>query len=130
MAALFGAIVFTDRNGIYCLMIVCGCFSLMFPTIYGIAIKGVGENIKIASAGLTMSILGGSIFPVVQAAIIGSDITILGIPATNLSFIIPLLCISVVVWYGHKSYVRFNITGDDDSASTPSTELATTEEHK
>jgi len=130
LAALLGAIVFTDRNGIYCLMIACGCFSLMFPTIYGIAIKGVGENIKIASAGLTMSILGGSIFPVIQAAIIGSDITILGIPATNLSFIIPLLCISVVVWYGHKSYVRFNITGDDDSVSTPSTELSTTEEHK
>jgi len=130
VVALLGAIVFTDRNGIYCLVIACGCFSMMFPTIYGIALKGVGENIKIAAAGLTMSLLGGSIFPVVQAAIIGSDITILGLPATNLSFIIPLLCICVVIWYGHKSYVRFNITDDDDSATTPSTELATTEQHK
>ncbi len=130
MAALIGTIVFTDRNGIYSLVIACGCFSLMFPTIYGIALRGVGENIKIAAAGLTMSLLGGSIFPLIQATIIESNITILGIPSTNLSFIIPLLCICVVVWYGHKSYVRFNITGDDDSETTPSTELATVEEHK
>ncbi len=130
LMAMLGGVVFTDRNGIYSIMIACGCFSMMFPTIYGLALKGVGEKVKMAGAGLTMSILGGSIFPLIQAAIIQSDISILGIPSTNLSFIVPLLCVSVVVWYGHKTYVRFNITGDDDSAATPSTELARTEEHK
>ncbi len=131
MVALIGTIVFRDENGLYCIIVACGSFSLMFPTIYGIAVKGVGENLKIAAAGLTMTILGGSIFPPLQALIIQSDITLLGLPAINLSFIIPLLCIGVVVWYGHQAYVRFEITGDyDDNTSNSSTELARTEEHK
>jgi len=54
MGAMFGAICFTDRNGIYCLVAVSGCLSLMFPTIYGIALRGIGENVKIAGAGLIM----------------------------------------------------------------------------
>ena len=110
MIALAGTIIFTDRNGIYCLVIVSICLSLMFPTIYGIALKGTGENIKIAGAGLIMAILGGSFFPPIQAAVIDSGITLLGLPSTNLSFLIPLLCLGVVVWYGHRSYVRYHIT--------------------
>ena len=113
MIALAGTIIFTDRNGIYCLVIVSICLSLMFPTIYGIALKGTGENIKIAGAGLIMAILGGSFFPPIQAAVIDSGITLLGLPSTNLSFLIPLLCLGVVVWYGHRSYVRYHITPAD-----------------
>ncbi len=128
MVALLGTIIFTDRNGIYSMMLACGCFSLMFPTIYGIAVKGLGEHIKIAAAGLTMCLLGGSFFPLIQEAIIRLDITLLGIPAINLSFVVPLLCIAVVVWYGHRAYVRIHITGDaDDSTSTPSTEVQAAE---
>ena len=115
MAMLLGAIFFTDRNGIYCLVMVSACLSLMFPTIYGIALLDVGENIKIAGAGLIMAILGGSFFPFIQAAIIDSGITLLGLPNTTVSFIIPLICLCVVVWYGHRSYVRYA------SSSTPAT---------
>ena len=109
MAAVLGAIMFTDRNGLYCLVVVSGCLSLMFPTIYGIALTGVGANIKIAGAGLIMAILGGAFFPPIQAAIIQSRFALFGLPSTNVSFLIPLICLGVVVWYGHRSYVRRHI---------------------
>jgi FHS family L-fucose permease-like MFS transporter len=111
ITALIGVIFFTDRNGIYCLVAVSICLSLMFPTIYGLALQGIGENIKIAGAGLIMAILGGSFFPPIQAAIIQSDITVLGLPSTNLSFLIPLLCLVMIVWYAHRAYVRHSIQG-------------------
>ena len=108
MAACFvaGAILFTDRNGIYCLVAVSACMSLMFPTIYGIALRGVGENVKFASAGLIMAILGGSVFPVLQALIIDSGVVIFGLPSANLSFIVPFICFLVIILYGHRAYVR------------------------
>lgn len=106
MAAITGAILFTDRNGLYCLIIVSACLSLMFPTIYATALLGTGEHAKIAGAGLIMAILGGSCFPPLQALIIESDVTLLGLPSTNVSFVIPLVCLGVVAWYGHRVYVR------------------------
>ena len=114
MVAIFGTITFTDRNGIYCLVAVSICLSLMFPTIYGLALHGIDENIKIAGAGLIMAILGGSFFPPIQAAIIESDIMLFGLPATNLSFLIPLICLAMVVWYGHRAYVRHSIQGTEE----------------
>lgn len=111
MAALLGAILFTDRNGLYCLITVSGCLSLMFPTIYALALKGVRDHAKIAGAGLIMAILGGSFFPPIQAIIIESGVSLFGLPSTNLSFILPLLCLSVVAWYGHRAYVRQSILG-------------------
>lgn len=108
-AATAGVVLFTDRNGIYCLVIVSGCMSLMFPTIYGIALRGTGDNVKFAGAGLIMSILGGSFFPPIQAAIIDSGVSILGLPATNVSFTIPLICFIVIAAYGYRAYIRKNI---------------------
>ena len=85
--------------------------SLMFPTIYGIALIDVEqEHIKIAGAGLIMAILGGSFFPPIQAIIIQWNFTVWGLPHTNVSFIIPLLCLGVVVWYGHRSFERFHLS--------------------
>ncbi len=113
ISALVGVVCFTDRNGIYCLVAVSICLSLMFPTIYGIALQGIGENIKIAGAGLIMAILGGSFFPPLQAAIIQSNISLMGLPSTNLSFLIPMICLAGVGWYGHRSYVRHHILNDE-----------------
>lgn len=98
-----GAIIFTDRTGIYCLVGVSACMSLMFPTIYGIALKGLKDNVKFGSAGLIMSILGGSVFPPIQAAIIDSGATIFGLPATNISFAVPLICFIVISAYGMRA---------------------------
>lgn len=110
MAALTGAIIFTDRNGLYCLIAVSGCLSLMFPTIYALALKGVRDHAKIAGAGLIMAILGGSFFPPIQAIMIESGVSLFDLPSTNLSFILPLLCLAVVAWYGHRAYVRQSIS--------------------
>ena len=104
-----GVILFTDRNGMYCLVMVSACMSLMFPTIYGIALRGLGDNVKVGGAGLIMAILGGSVFPPLQAAIIDSDIILWGLPATNLSYGLALICFLVVAIYGHRAYVWHNI---------------------
>ena len=107
-----GTILFTNHNGLYCLIAVSACMSLMFPTINGIGLRGMGKNIKLASAGFTMSVFGGAVFPALQAMIIDSHITLLGLPATNISFIVPLLCFAVVAIFGHRAYVRQHITHD------------------
>lgn len=89
--------------GLYCLVGVSACMSLMFPTIYGIALTGLGDNVKVGSAGLIMSIIGGSVFPPLQGAIIDSGLTLHEIPAVNLSFILPFICFVVITWYGLRT---------------------------
>lgn len=98
-----GAIFSTSIAGLYCLVGVSACMSLMFPTIYGIALTGLGEEVKVGSAGLIMSIIGGSVFPPLQGAIIDSGMVLFGIPTVNLSFILPLICFAVVTGYGRRS---------------------------
>ena len=95
-------VVFQDVRGLYCLVAVSVCMSLMFPTIYGIALTGLGEDAKLGSAGLIMAILGGSILPLLQARIIDMD-TVFGWPAVNVSFIVPLCCFLVIVAYGLRT---------------------------
>lgn len=112
VAATGGAIFFTDRSGVYCIVAISACMSLMFPTIYGIALRGLGDNVKFGGAGLIMSILGGSVFPPLQAAVIDAGVTMFGLPATNVSFVIPLICFVVIALYGHRAYIRHNITHD------------------
>lgn len=89
--------------GMYCVVGVSACMSLMFPTIYGIALKGLGEDAKFGAAGLIMAILGGSVLPPLQASIIDLH-TLWGMPAVNLSFVLPFVCFVVVTVYGHKAY--------------------------
>ena len=91
-----GVMAFQDRTGMYCLVAVSACMSLMFPTIYGIALNGLGDDAKFGAAGLIMAILGGSVLPPLQARIIDCG-TIFGYPAVNLSFVLPLICFIVIV---------------------------------
>lgn len=107
VACVFTVGVISLQNiwGMYCLVGVSACMSLMFPTIYGIALQGLGDDAKFGAAGLIMAILGGSILPPLQASIIDLK-TLLGMPAVNLSFILPLICFVVIIVYGHRSYRR------------------------
>lgn len=105
MALTFGVISFQNIWGMYCLVGVSACMSLMFPTIYGIALQGLGDDAKFGAAGLIMAILGGSVLPPLQAAIIDQH-TLFGLPAVNLSFVLPFICFVVIVIYGHRSYQR------------------------
>ena len=100
-----GVIFFQNRYGVYCLVAVSGCMSLMFPTIYGIALRGLGDDAKFGAAGLIMAILGGSVLPPLQARIIDMG-TALGMPSVNVSFILPFICFLVVYLYGIRSYKR------------------------
>jgi FHS family L-fucose permease-like MFS transporter len=90
-----GVILFHDRMGVYCLVCVSGCMSLMFPTIYGIALDGLGDDAKFGAAGLIMAILGGSVLPPLQAMFIDAGMT-------NFSFILPFVCFLVVTIYGYR----------------------------
>ena len=69
--------------------------SLMFPTIYGIALDGLGDDAKFGAAGLIMAILGGSVLPPLQALFIDAGMT-------NFSFILPFVCFLVVTVYGYR----------------------------
>lgn len=100
---LLGTIFVGGRVGLGCLVAVSGCMSLMFPTIYGIALNGLKENVKFGGAGLVMSILGGSVIPPIQAAVMDIGGEFAGISMINLSFLIPLFCFIVVAWYGRKA---------------------------
>jgi FHS family L-fucose permease-like MFS transporter len=101
-ALVSGVILIQGIFGLYCLVAVSACMSLMFPTIYGIALRGLGEDAKFGAAGLIMAILGGSVMPPLQGAIIKQG-TILSMPAENISFIIPLICFLVVALYGYRT---------------------------
>ena len=97
-----GVIAFQSRMGVYCLVCVSGCMSLMFPTIYGIALDGLGDDAKFGAAGLIMAILGGSVLPMLQAMIIDQGTVFGNFPATNASFILPFICFVIVTLYGYR----------------------------
>ncbi len=100
-----GVILLHDIWGLYCLVAVSACMSLMFPTIYGIALQGLGDDAKFGAAGLIMAILGGSVLPPLQASII--DMGHIGtLPAVNVSFILPLICFIVIVGYGWRNRLK------------------------
>ena len=100
-----GVIFIDGRWGLYCLVAISACMSLMFPTIYGIALQGLGDDAKFGAAGLIMAILGGSVLPPLQANIIDQH-TLFGMPAVNLSFVLPLICFLVIIVYGYRTYNR------------------------
>lgn len=101
-----GTIVLHDINGLYCLVAVSACMSLMFPTIYGIALRGMGNDAKFGAAGLIMAIVGGTFLPKLQAAIIDQN-SIAGLPAVNISFILPFICFIIIAIYGYRTYRVF-----------------------
>ena len=94
-----GVIFIDGRMGLYCLVAISACMSLMFPTIYGIALQGLGDDAKFGAAGLIMAILGGSVLPPLQASIIDQE-EVFGMPAVNVSFVLPFICFLVIIVYG------------------------------
>jgi FHS family L-fucose permease-like MFS transporter len=103
MATMTGTILIEGMAGLYCLLATSAFMSLMFPTIYGIALRGIGEDASLGAAGLVMAIVGGALMPPLQGAII--DLGTIGpLPAVNASFILPFLCFCVVALYGRRTY--------------------------
>ncbi len=111
-----GAVLLPGMAGLISLVAISIFMSIMFPTIYGIALKDMGDEAKIGSAGLVMAIVGGAFMPPIQASILDmggdgfSDVTFLGyIPEVNFSFILPMICLTVVGFYGYKTIQKTKI---------------------
>ena len=101
--------------GLYSLVITSFFMSVMFPTIYGIALQDLNENVsKIGAAGLVMAIVGGALMPKLQGNIIDiggyavNDIKILGVSEINFSFILPLICFIIVILFGKYTSKKIN----------------------
>jgi len=113
MICTLGAIFIQGMNGLYSLVAISFCMSLMFSTIYGIALEGVGIDIEYGAAGLVMAIVGGALMPVLQGLILDiggkgyTDVLILGVPEVNFSFILPFVCFSFVAVYGYRMFAIY-----------------------
>ena len=70
----------------------------MFPTIFGLAVEGLGDDTKIGGSGLIMAILGGAIFTAVQGQV--SDFT----GNIHYSFVVPVVCFLFILYYSLKSH--------------------------
>lgn len=99
-----GAILLQGYTGLYCLVGVSACMSLMFPTIYGLALDGMNpEDAKLASAGLIFAIVGGALMPPLQGRIIDMEsVTFAGttLESIRASFVLPAICFVVIAIYG------------------------------
>ena len=101
-----GAVLIVGMPGLYCLVGISIFMSLMFPTIYGIALENVSlQDSSLGAAFLVMAIVGGALMPPLQGLIIDQG-TLFGHPAVNVSYALPLLCFVVVTLYGIRSYKR------------------------
>ena len=107
-ALILGAIFIQGMAGLYCMVGVSACMSLMFPTIYGIALSGLGDDAKLGSAGLICAIGGGCVMPPLQALIMdgaGISLGVLTLSATRASFFLPFFCFVVIALYGTRSFL-------------------------
>lgn len=108
MAAAAGTILIDGIAGLYCLMAISIFMSLMFPTIYGIALENVSLNdSNLGAAFLVMAIVGGSLMPPIQGMIIDLG-TVAGLPAVNFSFILPFICFLMIFIYGFRASRSIN----------------------
>ena len=104
-----GAIVFVGPLGLGCLVAISAFMSLMFPTIYGIALEDVApEDSQLGAAFLVMAIVGGALLPPLQGSIIDLG-TVAGHPAVNVSFCLPLICFIAVMIFGWRCYRRMSV---------------------
>jgi len=112
MAFTLGAIFLTGMAGLYSLVAISFAMSLMFPTIYGIALEGLGEDAKFAAAFLVMAIVGGAIMPTLQGMILDwggsgyTDLVILGVSEINFSFFLPFSCFLLVFLFAVRVPAR------------------------
>ena len=78
--------------GVYALMCISGCMSLMFPTIYGMGIAGLGDDTKLGGSGMVMAIAGAAVLTQMQAII--SDMSNI-----KVAFWVPTIGFSIIAYY-------------------------------
>jgi len=96
LAVIFSLIAIYDKGfpGIYALMGISGCMSLMFPTIYGLGIRGLGEDTKIGGAGMVMAIAGAAVLTQIQGIVSDQAGSI------KLAYWVPAFAFIVIGYYG------------------------------
>ena len=90
-----GAMFGKGSFGVYCLMGISGCMSLMFPTIYGFGLTGLGEDTKIGGSGMVMAIAGAALLTQIQGIV--SDQT----GSIMTAYIVPAIAFAVIAYYGY-----------------------------
>ena len=101
-----GAICIEGMMGLYSLILISLFMSIMFPSIYGIALENVdSQDTKLGAAFLVMAIVGGALMPPLQGMIIDQEV-IFGFPAVNISFVLPLICFLIIIVYGYRSFKK------------------------
>ncbi len=78
--------------GLYAVVGISLSLSLMFPTIYGVALQGLGEDTKFGAAGLVMAILGGALLPMVHGRVMDQV-------GAALAYVVPGVCLFLVTCY-------------------------------
>ncbi|WP_195938244.1 L-fucose:H+ symporter permease [Romboutsia sp. 1001713B170131_170501_G6] len=106
IAFSLGTIYLPTSQSVWCLVLISACMSLMFPTIYGIALKDLGDEVKVGAAGLIMAILGGAVITPIMGKMIDTGMLSFIAPsfsgqeaAVRSSFLIPVICFAVVLIY-------------------------------
>ena len=103
MVTIFGVILIEGLTGLYLLVATSAFMSLMFPTIYGIALNGLNEeDTTLGAAGLVMAIVGGALMPILQGLMIDVD-KIGPFSGVNFSFILPFVCFCFIAFYGYRT---------------------------
>ena len=101
-----GTICIEGMLGLYNLVLISFFMSIMFPSIYGIALENVSpQDTKLGAAFLVMAIVGGALMPPLQGMIIDREV-IMGLPAVNISFVLPLICFLIIIIYGYRSFKK------------------------
>ena len=104
MVCTLGTICIVGKAGLYCLVGISAFMSLMFPTIYGIALENVeSRDTSLGAAFLVMAIVGGAVMPPLQGLIIDQG-TVAAHPAVNVSFMLPFICFLIITVYGIRAY--------------------------
>ncbi|WP_225035220.1 L-fucose:H+ symporter permease [Winogradskyella sp. SM1960] len=103
MATISGVILIDGIIGLYLLVATSAFMSLMFPTIYGIALNGLSEeDSALGAAGLVMAIVGGALMPILQGLMIDME-SIGPFSGVNFSFILPFICFCFIAFYGYRT---------------------------
>ena len=100
--SIFGVIFIHDIRGLYFLIATSAFMSLMFPTIYGLALHGLQSDTSLGAAGLVMAIVGGALMPPLQGWIVDFE-AVGSYKAINVSFVLPLICFCVIAAYGYRT---------------------------